>query len=216
MTITLKPLKSKLKSKRTLAPSRLTDDPLHSPHRWTREEYHKMIAAGIFDEARVELLDGEIWNMAGQLTPHATSVRKTTLFLRDIFDEGFLVDSQLPVGITPWSEPEPDVAVVIGAPDDYADHHPGVDEILLLVEISDTSIRKDRTKKAKSYAQAGVTEYWIVNLAQQQLEVYRQPTPEGLYLDIKIYSPSETVKPLASPGGTIAVADLLPPVKKIL
>ena len=191
------------------------DDPRHSLHRWTREEYHKMIAAGVFDDTRVELLDGEIWNMAGQLTPHATSVRKTTLALRDIFTEGYIVDSQLPVGITLWSEPEPDVAVVSGTPDDYADHHPGPQEILLLVEVSDTSLNKDRKRKAKSYAQAGVTEYWIVNLVNQQLEVHRQPTQEGLYLDIKTYLSTESVRPLASSTESLAVADLLPPVKEL-
>ncbi len=211
MSVTLEPVKSK----QPKAVSTTKDDPLHSPHRWTREEYHKMIAAGVFDETRVELIDGEIWNLAGQLTPHATSVRKTTLFLRDIFAEGYIVDSQLPVGITPWSEPEPDVCVIIGVPDDYADHHPSADEILLLIEVSDTSLHKDRNKKAKSYARSGVNEYWIVDLGQKQLEVHRQPTPEGLYLDIKIYSPDEQVKPLASPGGTITVSDLLPPIKPL-
>lgn len=190
------------------------DDPRHSPRRWTREEYHKMIAAGVFDDARVELLDGEIWNMAGQLTPHATSVRKTTLALRDIFGEGFIVDAQLPIATTKWSEPEPDVAVVSGTPDDYADHHPGPEEILLLVEVSDTSLNKDRKRKAKSYAQAGITEYWIVNLVNQQLEVHRQPTPEGLYLNMKIYPPTASIEPLAAPGDTIRVADLLPPEPK--
>ncbi len=194
--------------------ARPEDDPRHGPHRWTREEYHKMIAAGVFDDARVELLDGEIWNMAGQLTPHATSVRKTTLALRDIFGEGFIMEAQLPIAATKWSEPEPDVAVVSGTPDDYADHHPGPEEILLLVEVSDTSLNKDRKRKAKSYAQAGIMEYWIVNLVDQQLEVHRQPTPEGLYLDIKIYPPTDSIETLTVPGDAIRVADLLPPLPR--
>ena len=114
-----------------------------------------MIAAGVFNDTRVELLDGEIWNMAGQLTPHATAIRKTTAALRDIFGEDAVVDMQLPIAATKWSEPEPDVTVVRGTPDDYDDHHPSPEEVLLLVEISDTSLRRDRGKKAKSYARAG-------------------------------------------------------------
>ena len=185
-----------------------------SPHRWTREEYHKMIAAGVFNDTRVELLDGEIWNMAGQLTPHATAVRKTTAALRDIFGEDAVVDMQLPIAATKWSEPEPDVTVVRGTPDDYDDHHPSPEEVLLLVEVSDTSLRRDRGKKAKSYARAGITDYWIVNLGEQQLEVHRQPTPEGLYLDITVYTTADSAEPIAAPGELIRVADLLPAVKQ--
>lgn len=116
-----------------------------------------MIGAGLLGDVRVELLDGEIWNIAGQLTPHITSVRKTVLALQDIFDDGYLVSSQLPVGIILWSEPEPDVSVVAGMPDDYADHHPAPEEILLFVKIFDTSLNKDRKRKAQAYARAGVT-----------------------------------------------------------
>ena len=125
------------------------DDSRHSVHPWTRDEYHQMIAAGIFDGMRVELLDGEIWDMASQLTPHATCVRKTTLALREVFAEGFIVDMQLPIATTLWSEPEPDVCVAVGSPNDYADHHPGPNEIMLLVEASDTSLCKDRTKNSR-------------------------------------------------------------------
>lgn len=206
-----------LSSRKTRPPdgaARWRDDPRHGPHRWTREEYHKMIAAGVFDDARVELLDGEIWNMAGQLTPHATSIRKTTAALRDVFGEDAVVDVQLPIAATRWSEPEPDVTVVRGTPDDYADHHPGPDEVLLLVEVSDTSLSRDRGRKAKAYARAGIIEYWIVNLVEQRLEVHRQPTPEGLYLDVTVYPAAEAVEALAAPGGLIRVADLLPPVKQ--
>lgn len=206
MSVTLTPQKIRTPETAT----RPEDDPRHGPHRWTREEYHKMIAAGVFDDVRVELLDGEIWDMAGQLTPHATSVRKTVQALQDIFDAGCLVSSQLPVGITLWSEPEPDASVVPGVPDDYADHHPTPEEILLLVEISDTSLNKDRKRKARAYARAGVTDYWIVNLVHRQLEVHRRPTPDGAYLGIQTYAPTDVVEPLAAPGQTVRVADLLP------
>ena len=210
MTVTLSPQETRQPE----TAAHLEDAPRHGPHRWTRDEYHKMIASGVFDDVRVELLDGEIWDMAGQLTPHATSVRKTVLALQDIFDADYLVSAQLPVGITLWSEPEPDVSVIPGVPDDYADHHPTPEEILLLVEISDTSLNKDRKRKAQAYARAGVTDYWIVNLVHRQLEVHRQPTPDGVYLSIQTYAPTDAVEPLAAPGQTVRVADLLPPEPK--
>ncbi len=191
------------------------DDPRHSVHRWTRGEYHQMIAAGLFDGMRVELLDGEIWDMASQLTPHATCVRKTALALREVFAEGYVVDMQLPIATTLWSEPEPDVCVAAGTPDDYADHHPGPEEIMLLVEASDTSLRKDRTKKLRAYARAGIAEYWIVNLVNDQLEVHRRPTPDGTYLEKNIYLRAGFVEPLNASGKTVAVADLLPPLKQL-
>ena len=184
-------------------------------YRWTREQYHRLIEVGFFDDGRVELLEGLIWNMAGQLTPHATSVRKTVLAMQDIFEVGYLVSSQLPVGINLWSEPEPDVSVVPGVPDDYADHHPTPEEILLLVEVSDASLNKDRKRKAQAYARASVTDYWIVNLVHRQLEVHRQPTPDGVYLSIQTYAPTDAVELLAAPGQTVSVADLLPPSKQL-
>ena len=182
-------------------------------YRWELEQYHRLIESGFFDDGRVELLGGLIWDMAGQLTPHTTGLRLTTLALEDCFSEGFEVRSQLPVTLPNGTEPEPDIAVVPGTPLDYANHHPRSEELLLMVEISDSSLVKDRGQKLIAYAQGFVGEYWIVNLVNRQLEVYRQPLPAGIYADFKVYLPGESIAPINAPGKTVAVADLLPPIK---
>lgn len=189
---------------------------VHTPdfYRWTPEQYHRLIEAGFFDDGRVELLEGLIWDMASQLTPHTTGVRLATLALEEVFAEGCEVRPQLPVTLPDGTEPEPDVAIAPGTPLDYAEHHPRADELLLAVEVSDSTLVKDRGPKLASYARAWIAEYWIVNLVNRQLEVYRQPLLAGIYTDFKVYLPGESIAPLNAPGKTVAVADLLPPEPK--
>jgi Uma2 family endonuclease len=181
-------------------------------YRWTPEQYHRLIEAGFFDDRRVEMLGGLFWDMTGQMTPHATGVRLATLTLEEAFSEGYEVRPQLPIVLPDGTEPEPDVAIAPGTPLDYLKYHPRAEELLLAVEISDSSLTKDRGLKLVSYAQAWITEYWIVNLINRQLEVYRNPIPSGTYTDFHIYLPGEVVIPISLPTKAIAVADLLPPV----
>lgn len=183
-------------------------------YRWTPEQYHRLIEAGFFDDGRVELLEGLIWDMAGQMTPHTTGIRLTQLCLEEVFAGTFEVRVQMPVTLPDGTEPEPDVAVAPGTPFDYLEHHPGPDELLLAVEVSDSTLAKDRGLKLTAYAKAGVVECWIVNLVQQQLEVYRRPSPAGIYTDTAIYQPGQSVTPLNAPDKLVAVADLLPPEPK--
>lgn len=121
---------------------------------------------------------------------------------------------QLPLSLDPDSEPEPDAAVVRGAPRDYVDTHPTT--ALLVVEVADTPLDLDRGKKAGLYAKAGIPEYWIVNLVEPVLEVHRDPAPvpggpsEAAYRLVRRHAPSEAVT-LSTPGaGPVPVADLLP------
>lgn len=183
-------------------------------YRWTPEQYHRLIEAGFFDDGRVEMLGGLVWDMTGQMTPHATGVRLATLLLEEVFP-GCEVRSQFPIVLPDGTEPEPDISVAPGTPLDYAENHPRGDELLLAVEVSDSSLVKDRGPKLVSYAQAFVAEYWIVNLVNRQIEVYRQPSPAGIYSDFKVYLLGESVAPLNAPGKVVAVADLLPPIKQL-
>ncbi len=183
-------------------------------YRWTPEQYHRLIEAGFFDDGRVEMLGGLFWDMTGQMTPHATGVRLATLTLEEAFAEGYEVRPQLPILLPDGTEPEPDVAVAPGTPLDYAERHPRAEELLLALEVSDSSLTKDRSLKLVSYAQAWIAEYWIVNLVNRQLEVYRNPIPSGIYTDFHTYQPGQVVIPLALPTKAIAVADLLPPMKQ--
>ena len=184
-------------------------------YRWTPEQYHRLIESGFFDDGRVEMLGGLFWDMTGQMTPHATGVRLATLALEDAFAVGYEVRCQLPITLTDGTEPEPDVSIAPGTPLDYLMQHPRADELLLAVEVSDSTLTKDRGLKLVSYAQAGVSEYWIINLVDRQLEVYRQPLLVGTYADFRVYSLGELVAPLSMPAQAIAVSNLLPPVQQL-
>ncbi len=184
-------------------------------YRWTPGQYHRLIEAGFFDDGRVELLEGLIWDMASQLTLHTTGVRLTQIALEEAFQGQYEVRIQMAITLPNGMEPEPDIAIAPGTPLDYLEHHPRPEELLLTVEVSDSSLTRDRGLKLVSYAQAFISEYWIVNLVNHQLEVYRKPVPSGDYTDFHIYLPGQIVVPLGSPTKAVAVNDLLPPMKQL-
>jgi Uma2 family endonuclease len=174
--------------------------------RWTREEYDKMIAAGIFASGdRVELVDGEILQMTPQGSVHATVILLVQNALRLAFGPAFSIRPQLPIALTPDSEPEPDLAVVSGNPLDYWNQHPAT--ALLLVEVSDTTLERDRQRKGSLYARAGVQDYWIVNLIDRCVEVYREPR-EGTYRSCQRFFIGDSLAPLSAPGAIIPVAGI--------
>ena len=181
-------------------------------YHWTPEQYDRLVEAGFFEDGRVELLGGLIWDTASQLTLHTTGVRLTQIALEEAF-QGHEVRVQMSVALPNGMKPEPDIAVAVGTPLDYLKHHPTPAELLLTVEVSDSSLTKDRGLKLVSYAQAWIAEYWIVNLVNRQLEVYRNPIPSGTYTDFHVYLPGEVVIPINLPTKAIVVADLLPPVE---
>ncbi|WP_397546178.1 Uma2 family endonuclease [Rhodothermus marinus] len=179
-------------------------------YRWTREAFEKLAEVGLVDpDARLELIDGEILQkMSPQSSRHATAVLLVAEALRSVFaSPAYTVRVQLPLALGPYSEPEPDVAVVEGTPRRYREAHPST--AVLVVEVADASLAFDRTRKASLYARAGIPEYWIVNLLDGVLEVHRQP--EGDTYQQRMVLPSqERVQPLARPEVEIAVAELLP------
>jgi Uma2 family endonuclease len=178
---------------------------------WTREEYHRASDLGLFrPDERLELLDGEIIEKMTQNSPHATSVAQAAGLLGAAFGVGFHTRSHSPIILNEISEPEPDVAVVPGAAFDYLTGHPRAADLLLIVEVSDATLRFDRTRKRTAYARAGIREYWILNLRERRLEVYRDPS-SSRYRTAHVYGEPDTVTPLAAPHATLRVADLLPP-----
>jgi Uma2 family endonuclease len=161
-------------------------------------------------------LDGLIVDMNPIYAPHASSVEKTRKQLEQLIPRGWVVRVQQPVTLR-RSEPQPDVTVARGSDEDFEERHPGPKEIALLVEVADTTLRTDRTTKARIYAAAGVPEYWIVNLVDRQVEVYRDPQPrkkrKAAGYAAQIVTPAEGVLPVTLEGelwGEIAVAHLLP------
>lgn len=182
--------------------------------RWTRREYEQLGKLGIFlPDERLELIEGEIIELTPQGSGHATAVVLTSEAIRERLEPGYFVRVQLPLALDDFSEPEPDVAVVPGAARDYRDFHPTT--AVLVIEIADTTLDYDRYTKAPIYAKAGIPEYWVVNLADRQLEIYRSPGPLaespdgfGYRLRLVLSAGEEAV----APGMTRAVKvdDLLP------
>jgi Uma2 family endonuclease len=183
--------------------------------RFTRLEYERLAELEFFrPDERLELIDGVMVVRAPQDSPHATGVRLVLRALRAVFGAGWIVDSQLPVALDDYSEPEPDAAVVAGDPRDYRDAHPT--RPVLIVEVAESRLALVRRQKASLYARAGIADYWVVNLVDRVLEVYREPVvapaaPYGFrYRSSTRLRPTATVTPLAAPSTTIPVADLVP------
>jgi Uma2 family endonuclease len=183
--------------------------------RWTRDEYDRMIDAGVLTpEDRVELIDGEIVTLTPQKSRHATAVSLAENALRQAFGALGHVRTQLPLALDPTSEPEPDVAVVTGSPRDYRDAHPST--ALLIVEVADTSLVFDRTTKASLYARVGIADYWLLNLVDEVIEVHRNPQrstdtpPAWRYEAVERYGRRERLAPLARPDHFIGVEEVLP------
>ena len=171
-----------------------------------------MIDAGILHEDEpLELIEGRLVVAEPQNSPHAKAIELTADALRAAFGRGWRIRIQLPIALDPDSEPEPDVSVVAGSPRDDREDHPSHPS--LVVEVADTSVRLDRTVKARVYARGGIAEYWIVNLMARVLEVRRRPRRRAgrhaTYTTVTIARAGESIQPLAA-SRPVAIDDLLP------
>jgi Uma2 family endonuclease len=183
--------------------------------RWTRLEYDRLIERGVFGpEDRIELLGGLLVVREPQGGPHAMAFRMVEEALRRVFASGWDVRGQLPVALDDDSEPEPDISVVPGSFRDYPRDHPA--RSVLIVEVAESSLRLERSEKGSLYARARVPDYWIVNLVDHVLEVYRDPAPDAgapygwRYGSVVTLGAGDVVVPLATPASPIPVADLVP------
>jgi Uma2 family endonuclease len=183
---------------------------------WTAEEYERAGELGVFKpEERLELIEGEILvKMSPQGSRHAVVLHLVAQALQAVFFDGYAIRMQTPLALGPANRPEPDVAVVTGTIRQYLTAHPTT--ATLVVEVSDTTLALDRTLKAQVYAGAGIPEYWIVNLVDNVLEVYRDPAPDPdnagrhRYNCVTNYVGGQTIAPSATPDRPITVVDLLP------
>jgi Uma2 family endonuclease len=179
------------------------------------EQYHQMIRAGILtDDDPVELLEGWLVTKMPKNPPHSLTTQLTRDALTALVPAGYYVDDREPL-TTEESEPEPDVMVVRGRRRDYSDHHPGPQDIALVVEVSDTTLQRDRTLKKHIYARSLIPVYWIINLSEQQIEQYTQPSGPSENPDYQRREdyPMSTHIPIHLDDqriGQIAVAELLP------
>lgn len=173
------------------------------------ERYDQMIAAGIIQEdERLELLGGEIVETSPIGIPHAACVNRLNKLFNRLLPDEVIVSVQNPIHLDMLSEPEPDVVLLQPRSDFYAGGHPEPEDIMLLVEVADTSIEYDREQKLPRYALAGVTEVWIVDLNKKRIEMYQRPSPHG-YQQTTIVKGKESVSPAAFPQVTLKVSQIL-------
>ena len=179
------------------------------------EQYHQMIALGILtDDDPVELLEGWLVAKMPKNPPHRLTTQLTREAVSALLPAGYYVDAQEPI-TTDASEPEPDVMIVRGQRRDYRDRHPGPQDIVLVIEVSDTTLQRDRTLKKPIYARGGIPVYWIINLPERHIECYTNPSGPAEYPDYQHrqdYHPTDPIPLFISDQivGVVTVAELLP------
>lgn len=183
--------------------------------RWTRAEYDRLIAIGVFRPGEpIELLGGELMVSEPQGSAHYTAIGLVEDALRAALGPGWLVRSQGPIALTDDSEPEPDVAVTRGSRRDYSREHPALPA--LVVEVAESSLSLDRERKGSLYARAGIADYWILNLVERILEIYREPILDPAtrfgwrYASLEILGSGASTALLVAPAARISISDLLP------
>jgi len=178
--------------------------------RFSVDEYDRMGEAGILGEDdRVELLDGEIVEMTPIGSRHAATVKRLIALFTVRLGSQVQIGVQDPVRLDEFSEPQPDLALLRPRADFYAAGHPGPADLLLLVEVADSSLRVDRLVKVPLYARAGVPEVWLIDLERSRIVVHREPI-EDRYQMIFEAQPGAALSPLALPEQSFAVEALLP------
>jgi Uma2 family endonuclease len=178
----------------------------------TVQEYHQMAEAGILDsDERVELLDGYILKMAAKGTAHSSATTRIARLMEQLLGDQVLLRLQEPIRLDNYSEPEPDIAVVQIDPLDYADHHPTASEVYLVIEVADSSLQKDCGLKALAYARSHILDYWVLDVTERKLHVFRSPSQDGYQSEIVLLEDA-VISPLQFPNEIAIVRDLLPKV----
>lgn len=174
--------------------------------KWTIDQYHELIAKGILNDRRVELLLGDIVEMAPEGMPHAVYCGRSVKYLRNLLGESVEIREAHPITLPNNSEPEPDVAIVRAPDTQYLNHHPYPEDIFWLIEYADSTLAKDLNIKQRIYAAAGIWEYWIVNLSASELIVFRGVGNNGYETETRLTS--GTISPLSFPDIEVDVKRL--------
>jgi Uma2 family endonuclease len=179
-------------------------------HRFTVEDFHRMIRAGILKaDDRVELVEGELVEMTPIGPAHSACVRNLDGIFQRAAEGRFIVSIQNAVQLGEHSEAYPDLALLRPRSDSYATQHPSPTDVLLVIEVSDTTLEYDRGQKLALYARAGIPEVWIVDLEHAQVESHRAPS-EGIYRTIHLHRRGDRFEPATLPGLAVPAADILP------
>jgi Uma2 family endonuclease len=186
---------------------------LGSLFRMNVDQYERLVQTGVLDGQAVELINGLLVRKMGKKPPHVISCEALRDELPPVTPPGWRLTIEAPVRIPDFDEPEPDLALVRGKREDYADHHPGPADVALLIEVSDTTLERDRGEKRTAFALGGVTIYWILNLVDRQLEIYAEPSATGYQQEQLLKAGDQA--PVLIDGtevGRIALSDILPPI----
>lgn len=176
---------------------------------FTVDEYHRMAEAGILGEDdRVELIDGQVVAMTPIGPGHGSCVNRLTALFAPLAGGRATLSVQNPLVLAKHQEPQPDCAVLRYRADGYRNRHPRAPDVLLVIEVAETSVESDRQTKIPLYARAGIPEAWLVSLPADAIESYRTPGAEG-YADIRTAKRGETLTPLRLPSITLRVDDIL-------
>lgn len=171
--------------------------------KWTIDEYHRIVAAGILDERHVELLKGEIVEIFAEGEPHAYFSSEAGEYLSRLLGDRAMIRPGKPITLPNDSEPEPDIAIVQRLGREYLKHHPYPENVFWLIEYSDSSLDKDLEIKSKIYAEVRIPEYWVVNLKKRRIVVFQDPQ-DGEYA-AKSTLTGGKIYPLAFPDVAISV-----------
>jgi len=175
----------------------------------TTDEYHQMIRTGVLGEDdRLELIEGELFEMTPISSEHAGHVKRLAELFHDLVRKRAIVSVQDPIRLSERSEPQPDLALLHPRADYYTESHPEPADVLLIVEVAETSAGYDRDVKMPLYARAGIAEAWLVSLADKWIEVYREPSSVG-YLSMRKALPGATVAPQVFPDVALTVSDMV-------
>ena len=178
-------------------------------HLWTIAEYHRMGEVGLLNEdSRVELIDGEIIEMAPIGSLHGGEVKYFNNKFVSLLHGKVIVSVQDPIVLNDYSEPQPDIALLRWRNDFYRKSNPGVEDILLIIEVSDSTVSNDREVKIPLYAKNGIPEVWLLDIQQRQLEIYREPI-NGVYQQRDCRRTGQ-IAPILYPDAVIDLAELFP------
>jgi Uma2 family endonuclease len=177
----------------------------------TVTDYHRMIETGIIHEGEhVELISGQILNMAAKGTRHTVSTTELMGELPILLGRRVKIRCQDPITLPNHSEPEPDIVIARLREDNYVNSHPAPADIILVIEVADSTLNFDRNTKAPLYAAVGISEYWIVNLVENRLEIYTQPE-DSIYTNTQIILPPRLVSIPQFPEITLDISAIFPP-----
>jgi Uma2 family endonuclease len=179
---------------------------------WTRAEVDALSSTGLFDQQRMELVEGELINTMGKLPPHVNSAMRLMEWLIGVFGVRF-VRPESPINVAPednpTSLPEPDLIVLKRDFSNITNAHPGPEDLHLIIEVSDSTLAFDLRTKAGLYARAGIPEYWVLDIAGRRMIVHRDPRG-GRYASVAAYNGNESVAPLCAPESALRVSEAFP------